>query len=160
MKKLLFLLLILSMYIHPASFNELEEAILEVNVEKFEMILKDVGSMSDLQKVAYANLAQYVIDNLNMENYIKKAQGGPESLLLLLGAGGIMCSSILIAIYFACDYEYKRDGLIKPVGVSLAVLSTFFASLVKGAHDEKEIQDAKKKKLRDSLYIKKKIYFS
>lgn len=159
MKKLLFLLFALPIYAYSAPCDELEEAILEVNVEKVEKILEEMGSLTDSQKMAYASLAQHVIDKFNMENYIKKAEGGPESGLLLLGAGGFVMSALFIALYFACEYDYARDG-IKPIGISAAILSMFYVAAEKGAHNEKEMQDAKKKKLKDALHIQKKIYLA
>lgn len=160
MKKLLFLFVILSTYAYSASFNELEEAILEVNVERVEKLLQDKGPLTESQKMSLASLAQHVIDTLNMEKYIIKAKGEPESILLLLGATGIVCSAILITIHFTdFGYNYMRDG-VKPIALSAGIFSTFIACLIRGGNYEKELQSARQKKLKDSLYIKNKVYLS
>lgn len=148
------------MYMHSALFNELEEAILEVNVERVEKLLQDTGPLTESQKMSFASLAQHVIDTLNMENYIIKAKGEPESILLLLGATGIVCSAILITIHFTdFGYNYSRDG-VKPILISAGILSTFITCLIRGGNYEKKLHSARQKKLKDSLYIKNKVYLS
>lgn len=160
MKKLLFLLCLLPIYAYSASFDELEEAILEVNAEKVERILKDMGSLTDFQKMAYANVAQHKMEKLNMESYIKQIKGQPESELLVLGVCGFIISAMMTICYFTLGfYDFERDG-IKPIGIAAAVLGIFYAMAEKGSTYEKKFIALKEKKLKDALYIQQKIYLS
>lgn len=117
MKKLLYLLLILPIYAYSSSFDELEEAILEVNAEKVEKILKKIRPLTDNEIARYSDLAEYLIK----EKYDTRIVNllSPRNGYIVIGGIGACISLLSSLCYVVNCNDIEMLPIVSSIGLSI-----------------------------------------
>ncbi len=153
MNKMLLSLFLLPAFMHAS--DELQQAVLEVNVAKVEQILKERPPLTDWEKIGYIKLANQIVQ----EKYDTKIiyGYGYRSGKVMLGLISCIFGIGFSLLYGLDVYEHKKVQVL-PICVAAGIFFISYLLFKKGYQEEADASNFLNNKYLDSLVNQQKVY--